>query len=77
MRQRIDLVCTLNSLDRAETERYIQSHLQYAGGKIEIFTGRAQNAIHGNASGIPRINNRICRKSLIYAFQHGKRLIDR
>ena len=32
VRQRIDINCILPHLDRAETERYIQSHLAYAGG---------------------------------------------
>jgi len=76
VKQRIDLVCTLNPLDRAETGRYIQSHLEYAGGKTEIFTDRALDTIHESSSGIPRMINRICEKSLIYAFQQGKRLID-
>ena len=76
VKQRIDLVCTLNPLDRAETARYIQSHLEYAGGKTEIFTDRALDAIHESSSGIPRMVNRVCEKSLMYAFQQGKRLID-
>ena len=76
VRQRIDLVCTLNPLDRAETARYIQSHLEYAGGKTEIFTDRALDMIFESSSGIPRMVNRICEKSLMYAFQQGKRLID-
>ena len=76
VKQRIDLVCTLNPLDRAETGRYVQSHLEYAGGKTEIFTDRALDAIHESSSGIPRMINRVCEKSLIYAFQQGKRLID-
>jgi len=36
----------------------------------------ANNAIHESSSGIPRMINRVCEKSLIYAFQQGKRLID-
>ena len=76
VKQRIDLVCTLNPLDRAETARYIQSHLEYAGGKTEIVTDRALDAIHESSSGIPRMVNRVCEKSLMYAFQQGKRLID-
>ena len=56
--------------------RYIQSHLDYAGEKTEIFTDRALDAIHESSSGIPRMINRGCEKSLMYAFQQGKRLID-
>ena len=76
VRQRIDLCCTLHPLDRAETERYIRSHLEYAGGKTDIFTDVAIDAIHKGSHGIPRTINRICEKSLTYASQQGKRLID-
>ena len=76
VKQRIDMVCTLNPLDLAETAKYIQSHLVYAGGKMDIFTDCALNAIYESSSGIPRMINRLCEKSLIYAFQQSKRLID-
>ena len=76
VKQRIDMICTLNPLDLAETAKYIQSHLVYAGGKMDIFTDCALNAIYESSSGIPRMINRLCEKSLIYAFQQSKRLID-
>ena len=76
VRQRIDLYCTLHPLDRAETERYIRSHLDFAGGRMDIFTDVAMDAILKGSHGIPRTINRICEKSLAYAFQNGKRLID-
>ena len=31
IRQRIDMRCTLPHLDRAEIERYIKTHMAYAG----------------------------------------------
>ena len=76
IRQRIDINCVLPHLDRAETERYIASHLAYAGGSQEIFTSRALDEIYRSSTGIPRTINRICEKSLMYAFQQQKRLID-
>lgn len=76
IRQRIDMNCVLPHLDRAETEAYIASHLSYAGGTREIFTSRALDEIHHSSTGIPRTINRICEKSLMYAFQQQKRLID-
>lgn len=76
VRQRIDINCILPHLDRSETERYILSHLAYAGGKQEIFTDKALDDIHKESTGIPRQINRICEKSLMYASQQGKRLID-
>lgn len=76
VRQRIDINCVLTHFDRAETERYILSHLAYAGGRQDIFTDRALDDIYKESTGIPRRINRICEKSLMYASQQGKRLID-
>lgn len=76
IRQRIDINCVLPHLDRSETERYILSHLAYAGGSQDIFTSRAVDEIYRSSTGIPRTINRICEKSLMYAFQQQKRLID-
>ena len=76
IRQRIDINCVLPHLDRSETERYIASHLAYAGGSQDIFTSRALDEIYRSSTGIPRTINRICEKSLMYAFQQQKRLVD-
>lgn len=76
IRQRIDMNCILPHLDRAETEKYICSHLAYAGGSQDIFTSRAVDEIYRASTGIPRVINRICEKGLMYAFQQQKRLID-
>ncbi len=76
VKQRIDMNCVLPHLDRAETEKYIQSHLTYAGGQTDIFTDAADDDVFKESTGIPRRINRICEKSLMYAFQQNKRLID-
>ena len=76
VRQRIDINCVLPPLDRAETEKYICSHLTYAGCDQELFTSRAVDEVYKVSSGIPRIINRVCEKSLMYAYQQRYRLID-
>lgn len=76
VRQRIDIICVLPHLDRAETGKYIHAHLAYAGGRQDIFTDRAIDDIFKESTGIPRRINRLCEKSLMYAGQQGKRLID-
>ncbi len=76
IRQRIDINCTLPALDRAETEKYMKSHLDYAGCDHELFTDQAINEVFKVSRGIPRMINRICEKALMYAFQQQKRLID-
>ena len=76
IRQRIDMYCTLPHLDRAETEKYVKSHMDYAECSQEIFTTKAMDEIHKASAGIPRMINRVCEKSLMYASQQQKRLID-
>ena len=76
IRQRIDVNCVIPHLDRAETERYVRSHLEYAEGPTEIFTMKALDVIARESAGIPRVINRICEKSLMYAFQLQRKLID-
>lgn len=69
VRQRIDINCILPHLDRAETEKYIQSHLDYVDGKKDIFTDHALDNIYKESTGIPRRINRIGEKCLMYASQ--------
>ena len=77
VRQRIDINCVLPHLDRAETEKYIQSHLVYAGIiDRELFSRRAMDEIFRLSCGIPRLINRICEKSLMYGCQQNLRIID-
>ncbi len=67
----------LPHLDRAETEKYIQSHMVYAGitGR-ELFSRRAVDEVFRLSSGIPRLVNRICEKSLMYGCQQNLQVID-
>ena len=76
VRQRIDINCVLPHLDRAETEKYIASHLVYAGCDRDIFSDRAMDEIFRVSTGIPRLVNRICEKSLMYCSQQQKRIVD-
>lgn len=76
IRQRIDVNCYLPHMDRADTARYIQSHLDYAECTQQIFTDNAIEVIYKESTGILRLVNRLCERSLMYACQQGKRLID-
>ena len=76
IRQRIDVNIVLHHLDRADTERYIASQLNYADGQKDIFTDRAIDEIFKISTGIPRMINRICEKTLMYTAQQQKRLVD-
>ena len=66
----------LNRLDRAETGKYIAAHMVYAGVTQDPFTSGAEDEIFKVSAGIPRMINRICEKTLMYAYQQQKRLID-
>ena len=77
VRQRIDINCVLPHLDRPETEKYVKSHLTYAGvTEQELFSRRALDEIYRLSSGIPRLINRVCEKCLMYGFQQSLRIID-
>ena len=76
IRQRVDLNCVLPHLDGAQTATYIQCHLDYAGCDHELFTEKAIDEIYRCSTGTMRIINRICEKSLMYACQQRKKLID-
>lgn len=76
VRQRIDIRCVLPHLDRSETAQYVQSHLEYAGCSRDIFSDKAMDEIFKVSTGIPRLINRICEKSLMYGSQQQKRIID-
>lgn len=76
IRQRIDINCVLPHLDRAQSEQYINNHLNYAGCSHDLFTDKAIDEIFRTSTGTMRIINRICEKCLMYAFQQQKKLID-
>lgn len=76
IRQRIDMNIVLGRLDRAETGKYMAAHLAYAGAGKEIFTSGAEDEVYKISTGIPRMINRVCDKTLLYACQQQKRLID-
>lgn len=76
IRQRVDISIVLNRLDQAEVRKYIRSHLDYAGYTGELYTSDAEEEIYRISGGIPRMINRICEKTLMYAYQQQKRMID-
>ena len=66
----------LGRLDRAETGKYVASHMAYVGARKEIFTSGAEDEVYKISVGIPRMINRVCEKALMYACQQQKRLVD-
>lgn len=76
VKQRIDINITLGRLDRAGVQKYIAAHLAYSGCTKELFTSDAEDVVYKVSGGIPRLVNRVCDNSLLYAYQNQKRLVD-
>jgi type II secretory pathway predicted ATPase ExeA len=76
IRQRIDIHCGVNHMDRHQTGEYISVHLAYAGCGKDIFSDAAIDGIFQFSSGIPRLINKACISSLIYGAQNRKTIID-
>ena len=76
IRQRVYMRIILDNLEQSEVHTYMATHLEYAGCNKEIFTSDAEEEIYKISNGIPRQINDICEKSLLYAYQQQKRLID-
>ena len=76
IRQRIDLQCKLNHLDRSQVGEYVKNHLTYAGAEHDIFSDNALDEIFKFSAGAARMVNKVCTHCLIYGAQNGKRIID-
>jgi type II secretory pathway predicted ATPase ExeA len=76
IRQRIDILCRLQPLDKAETSGYIQSQLRYAGVERDLFTDAAIQEIYLYSTGIPRLINKLCTNCLLYGATGKHRIID-
>lgn len=76
VRQRIDIKCEIPQYDRAETARYIDCHLKYAGCTRDIFTEKAIDEIYRYSAGAARAINKACMHSLICAAQRKEKLVD-
>lgn len=76
LRQRILFNYTLQPLDRATLEVYINHRLLIAGYRgAPLFTRSALKLLHRNSRGIPRLANILCHKALLSAFGRGDNLI--
>jgi general secretion pathway protein A len=74
--QRVAVDFHLQPLSESETEAYIRHRLTVAGGSDAIFRPLAIAHIHKFSGGIPRLVNRLCDLSLVYAFADGCERID-
>ena len=75
--QRIDMICRMTALTDNQVGMYIASHLRYAGAKEQIFSSEAIEEISRKSQGVPRLINKICTHSLLYAASQGTELVTR
>ena len=76
LRQRILFNYTLQPLDRATLEVYLNHRLLIAGYRgAPLFTRGALKQLHRSSRGIPRLANILCHKALLSAFGRGDHLI--
>lgn len=74
--QRIAVDYHLEPLTVEETIAYVAHRLQTAGGKPDLFTTDACQAVHFYSKGVPRLINAVCDYALVFAFADERRSID-
>jgi len=77
LKQRVAIRCDLGPLQLQETASYISARLERAGGRPEIFTREAVEAIHVHSRGIPRTISVVADNALINGFAMNRRPVDR
>ncbi len=76
LKQRVSLRYHLQSLDKEETEKYIENRLTVAGAAdLHIFTTKAFEKIYAYSKGIPRLINITCDNALLAGFTAGQKVI--
>ena len=76
IKQRIDITCKCERMDRAQMDAYILRHLNYSGLDSHVFTESALQLVYAYSAGAPRLVNKACTHALIYAAQRGTKLLD-
>ena len=75
--QRVAALFHLPAMDLETMRSYVQHRLRVAGRTRRVFNADALDLIHKKSGGVPRLVNRLCDLSLVYAFTAGRKLVDR
>jgi hypothetical protein len=71
--QRLIARCYLESLNKTETEGYIQTQIDHCGGLGEqLFPSETCNSVFQATGGVPRLINQVCDHALLLAYVAGK-----
>lgn len=76
IRHRLDIQCFLMPYDFAQMKAYIDRQMNYSGHTGPVFSEEALLRIFEFSAGVPRMINRACTQSLIYAYQTRRAIID-
>ena len=75
--QRLSARCYLEAFNRTETQEYIQSQINSAGGRGEqIFPEAACQSVFQATGGVPRLINQVCDHALLLAYVAGRKRIE-
>ena len=76
VQHRIDVKCFMPAYDLARTKAYIERQIAWSGHEGPIFTDDAIRLVQDFSGGVPRLINRACSQSLIFAYQTRRNLVD-
>lgn len=77
LRQRISFTTALKPLSRADLDTYLYHRLAMAGYTFgPLFTRKACDMLYKSSSGIPRLINILCHKSMMVTYGRGKQQVD-
>jgi type II secretory pathway predicted ATPase ExeA len=75
--QRLSARCYLEVLNRTETEGYIQSQINAAGGcGDQVFAAETCQSVFQATGGVPRLINQVCDHALVLAYVAGHQRIE-
>ncbi len=76
VQHRIDVKCFMPAYDFARTKAYVDRQLIWSGHEGPIFTEDALRLVQDFSGGVPRLINRACSQSLIFAYQMRRNIVD-
>ena len=75
--QRITARCYLEALQKHETQEYVQTRINLAGGNgPRLFSDVTCHTIHRATDGVPRLINQVCDHAMLLALARGQRAIE-
>jgi general secretion pathway protein A len=74
--QRIAANYHLTAMDLRTVRSYVAHRMKVAGREDRVFTRPAVDLIFQSTQGVPRLVNRLCDLSLVYAFSEGRQTVS-